>query len=797
MATKKQATQTSEQIAAQAKINDDMPIVDLSAHAEISYLEYAMSVVKGRAIPWVEDGLKPVHRRILYAMSQLDLAHTSKPKKSARVVGDVIGKYHPHGDSAVYMAMVRTAQDFSLRYPLVDGQGNFGSRDGDGAAAMRYTEARMTPIVRTYLDELRSGTVDFVPTYDNTSEEPWVLPSRLPMILLNPSSGIGVGIACEIPSHNLREVVDAAIHVIKNPKATLDDVMQFIQGPDYPTGALIISSKEDIKRAYAEGRGGIRARAKIVIENEGQKNWRVVVQELPYPTSSEAVMKTIQALRNPEPKVKDNKKIFSAEQLRLKNLFGEMIDTFRDEAGKAHKVRLVIEPKSHKQDPKDMIEALLAYAGLEMNCPVNMVAVGRDATPRLKPLMTMLTEWCGFRVDTVERRCRYELQKAEARLHILEGRLLILDHIEEVVRIIKSADDPKAALMERFSLSEIQANDVLEIRLRQLARLERESIVEEIEKLRAEIDRLTKILASPTLLRNLVIKELEADKKTFGDDRRSEIIVTERTSRAALIERSVSQANDEPVTVAISERGWIRVKTGQHPASSFAFKTGDAIKSVFSAKTSDQAVFLDESGKSYSTPLRDLPMAKGGEDVPIATLADFGGSKLAHALVCGPQSRFVMATSAGYGFICKGSDMFTRLRAGKNLVTLDEGAKLLPPAAIQDGIALDSVAFATLSTNRRLLVYRLVEVKELPRGKGVALIGLDEGQSLKSIRVLTEPALTLTLAGAKKPIVLEAETLKRHAQTRSASRKGKPIEAKPGDIDFTPEIIAEDPPAAA
>jgi topoisomerase IV subunit A len=775
--------------------HEELQAVDLSAHAEISYLDYAMSVVKGRAIPWIEDGLKPVQRRIIFAMSELRLGHTEKPKKSARVVGDVIGKYHPHGDASVYEAMVRTAQDFSLRYPLVDGQGNFGSRDGDGAAAMRYTEARMTQIVRTYLDELDSGTVDMVSTYDNTGKEPFVLPSRLPMILLNGGSGIGVGMASEVPSHNLGEVVDAAIHLIRHPKATLDELLQFIKGPDYATGALIISAKDDIRRAYAEGRGAFRARAKITVENPGLKNWRVVVEELPYPTNGEAIMEQIQKLRNPEPKVKNNKKVFSPEQLRLKALFGDLIDAFRDEAGKEHDVRLVIEPKSHKQDPQQLIEALLAYTDLEMNCPLNLVVVGRDRTPILKPLLPLLTEWCEFRVHTVERRCRFELQKASERLHILEGRQIILDHIEEVIRIIKSADDPKQALIDRFGLSEIQAQDVLEIRLRQLARMEHDKIVEEIEKLRAEIDRLNKLLGSPTLLRNQVIRELEADRKTFGDERRTQLVQTERVSRAALIEKTVAQANDEPVTVAVSERGWIRVRPGSLAADAFPFKGGDAVKSIHWAKTGDQAVFLDEAGKSYSTALRDLVGGKNADDTPIATLADFGGSKLAHTVVCGPADRFVLATSAGYGFICKGSDLFTRLRAGKSVVTLDEGAKLLPPCPVPADGDLGALAFAALASNRRLLVYRLSEIKELPRGKGVALLGLDDGQSLRGVRVLAEPRLELAHDGLKKPIVLEGDTLARHAQTRSASRKGKPIDAKPGEIDLAPETPATAPAA--
>lgn len=753
------------------QIKEDIIQKDLSDHAERAYLEYAMSVVKGRAIPSVEDGLKPVQRRILFAMRELSLGPGAKPKKSARVVGDVIGKYHPHGDSAVYEAMVRTAQSFSLRYPLVHGEGNFGSRDGDPAAAMRYTEARMTAFADTFLSELGMGSVDWRANYDNTMEEPQTLPARLPNILLNGAPGIGVGIATEIPPHNLREATDACIAFIKKPKMSLDELLEIIPAPDFPTGGQIISSKEDIRKAYSEGKGSVRVRARYSIEGEGTKNWKLVVHELPYHTSTQQVMEEIDRIFNPKPKEKGGKKIFSPEQLRQKTLFSNLIEKFSDASDKDNPLRLTVEPKNHKQDPKELANALLAYTSMEMNCPINLVAVGLDKTPRQKTLLDLISEWTQYRIATVERRTRYEHEVASRRLHILEGRATILDHIEEVVKILKSAEDPKAALMERFSLSETQAEDVMEIRLRQLARLERQKIEDEMKKLQAEIARLNKLLSSPTALRAQVIKELEADKKDFGDDRRTIILEDTRTEARAVEDTAIS---DDPVTIAISERGWIRAKAGhQHGADAFAFKAGDAVKDMYRAKQSDYVVFLDEAGKSYSCQARDLPSAKGGEDVPISRLADFG-AKLSWAIVGAPEDRFVVASDAGYGFICKISDMATRLRAGKSLLTLPEGSKPILPCPVPADIDPEQTAFVALSSNSRLLGYRLSEIADLPRGKGLALIGLDSEQTLSQIAILRDNRLFYRI-GEAKPTRMPDDEFASHVQSRSSSKKGKPI----------------------
>ena len=777
---------------------EDVVFTDLAAHAEASYLEYAMSVVKGRAIPSVADGLKPVQRRILFAMKELGLSSDKKPKKSARVVGDVIGKYHPHGDSAVYEAMVRIAQPFSLRYPLVIGEGNFGSRDGDPPAAMRYTEARLAPIAETFLGELDMGTVDWRNNYDNTSQEPCVLPARLPNLLLNGAPGIGVGIATEIPPHNMRETVEACIALIKNPKMTLEQVMSHIQGPDYPTGGQIISPRSEIFKAYQDGKGSVRLRAKYSIENEGQKNWRIVVHELPYYASAQLIMEEMERIFNPKPKEIKGKKIVTAEQERLKRLFTEMVERYNDASDKDTPLRLVFEPKSHKQDPQEMITALLAYTSMEMNCPINLVAVGLDGTPKQKNLLEILSEWCDFRIKTVENRTRFELEKASHRLHILEGRKIILDHIEEVVQIIKnseSSEKAKLALMERFSLSEIQAIDVLEMKLRQIARLELEEIEREIAELKAKIAGLQLLLDDPAELRKQVIKELNKDLKAYGDDRRTVILEAERVVAKAIEEQAIS---DEPLTVAISSRGYIHAKTGHaHEAESFgSFLEGDTLKILSKAKMSDMLVVLDDAGRSYSFPLSKLPSAKGGQSLSIAALTpgiSENKAKYAASFVAQANTKAVLATTKGYGFICKASDMLTALRKGKNIVNLGD-AKLIDPSVIPPGADPEQTAFCALSSNNRLLAYRLSEINELPKGKGVALIGLDKDCSLSQIQVLKNNELWLNISGKLKK--MDDSEFASHVQSRSSSKKGKPVDApKTAKIDLAGPPPSDEAPS--
>ncbi len=498
---------------------EDDGTLALDRYAERAYLAYAMSVVKSRALPQVEDGLKPVQRRILYAMNEMRLSSTSKHVKSARVVGDVIGKYHPHGDISVYDAMVRVAQDFSLRYPLVDGQGNFGSRDGDSAAAMRYTECRLTPIAELLLAEIDRGTVDFIPNYDGAFEEPQLLPARLPFVLLNGASGIAVGMATEIPPHNLREVAEATCHLIRHPEATLEDVLGIIPGPDFPGGGQLISTPETIREAYASGRGSLRLRARWKIEELARGQWRAIVDELPHGVSAAQVLSEIETLTNPQPRA--GKKEVSQEQKNLKQLVLGVLDTVRDESSDKAPVRIVLEPKSSRQNRDEFMAVLLAHTSLETSASVNMTMIGRDGRPQQKNLVQILREWIDFRYVTVERRTRHRLDEVDRRIHILEGRMIAFLHIEEVIRVIRESDEPKPALIAAFGLSDIQAEDILEIRLRQLARLEGFKIEKELAELRDERAGLQHLLDSRAAMTKLILKEIQDDAKKYGDDRRT------------------------------------------------------------------------------------------------------------------------------------------------------------------------------------------------------------------------------------------------------------------------------------
>ncbi|HEX2604961.1 MAG TPA: DNA topoisomerase IV subunit A, partial [Oxalicibacterium sp.] len=592
----------------QASLFDAAPTGDgesltLATFAERAYLDYAISVVKGRALPDVSDGQKPVQRRILYTMNELGLNASAKPRKSAAVVGDVLGKLHPHGDQSVYDALVRMAQDFSLRYPLIDGQGNFGSRDGDGAAAMRYTEARLTPIAKLLLDEIDMGTVDFQPNYDGSSEEPMLLPSRLPFALLNGASGIAVGMATEMPSHNLREVAQAAVAMIRNPKITHEELMAIIPGPDFPGGGQIITAPSAISEMYATGRGSLKVRATWKVEDLARGQWQAVVTELPHGVSAQRVLEEIEELTNP--KVKLGKKSLSPDQVALKQTILALLDAVRDEAGRDAPVRLVFEPKSKNQDQTEFMNMLLAHTSLETSVPVNLVMIGGDGRPRQKSLSEMLQEWITFRFETVTRRTQFRLQKVEDRIHILEGREAILLNIDKVIKIIRESDEPKPALIDAFKLSERQAEDILEIRLRQLARLETIKIQQELAELREEKATLQDLLDNPSSMKRLIIKEIEGDAKQYGDDRRTLIEVAER----AVIETKVI---DEPVTVVISQKGWVRARTGHgHDAAQFSFKAGDALYGTFECRTVETLLVFGSNGRIYSVPVASLPGARG------------------------------------------------------------------------------------------------------------------------------------------------------------------------------------------
>lgn len=726
----------------QIREEEDGESIMLHDSASRDYLEYAIAVVKGRALPDVRDGMKPVQRRVLFAMRELGLSATSKPVKSARVVGDVIGKYHPHGDTSAYDAMVRVAQPFSLRYPLVDGQGNFGSRDGDSAAAMRYTEARLTPMSELLLAELDEGTVDFQANYDGSMDEPAFLPARLPFTLLNGASGIAVGMATEIPSHNLNEVAAAAIYKIQHPDAGVDELLAHIPGPDYPGGGQIISSPTDIAAAYKTGRGSLRVRARYEIEEMARGAWQVVFKELPPGVSSAKVLSEIGLLLSPQPKA--GKKVVEQSAAQLKALFSSQLDRVRDESGKDDDVRLVFEPASSRQDRDEFIALLLAHTSLETTAPINLVAVGLDGRPCQKNLADLVGEWCTFRLRTVERRTGFRLNKVNDRIHILEGRRIVYLNIDEVIRIIREADDPKQDLMTHFNLSERQAEDILEIRLRQLARLEGIKIEQELEKLNSEKQDLEKLLASETLLRKQVIKEIQADAAKHGDKRRTVIEMAATASRSELV--SVA---DEPVTVIVSEKGWARVRQGHGlDISSVAFKDGDRLSSVHECRSVESLVIVSQEGRAYTVPVASLPDGRG-MGAPLISFVEMGGSKIAQVLTGKPEDELLVAKSSGYGFICRFSDLLSRQKAGKSFLTVEEGASILPFCRIAS--SPPAAYLAALSSEGRLLVFPLEQMKRLSGGKGVQIMGLKDKDTLSQAITIAGPVVKVTGSFRNKP----------------------------------------------
>ncbi len=747
---------------------DDPDSFSLGLYAERAYLDYAVSVVKGRALPDVADGLKPVQRRILYAMDAMGLGPTAKPVKSARVVGDVLGKFHPHGDQAAYDALVRLAQDFSMRYPLIDGQGNFGSRDGDGAAAMRYTEARLTPFSRLLLDEIDQGTVNFAPNYDGSTEEPTLLPARLPIVLLNGASGIAVGMATEIPSHQLNEVAAATIALIKNPKLGLSDVLAQIRGPDFPGGGHIISSSQEIEEIYRTGRGSIKVRARYKLEELARGQYQWVITELPPGVSAARVLEEIEEITNP--KVKLGKKALTADQLALKQSMLALLDTVRDESGKDAPVRLVFEPKTSKIDKDELINTLLAQTSLETSVPINLVVIGRDGRPAQKGLLEILKEWIEFRLTTVQRRSQHRLNKVIDRIHILEGRLQVLLNIDKVIRIIRESDEPKPALMQAFKLSDRQAEDILEIRLRQLARLEHIKIESELAELRGEKTELEELLGSDSALRKKIIKEIEQDAKTYGDQRRT--LIEEATRATAQV-----KVIDEPVTVIVSAKGWVRARQGHgHDPSQFTFKAGDQLSGTFEVRTTDTVIALASNGKALSVGVNQLPSARG-DGVPITSLIELEpGSRCEQVISGSPESRVVIATQGGYGLICQLSDMVSRLKAGKQFVTLEEGDQPILPRVIPP----DSKDLLCVTESGKALLFSLEEVKVLKNGgRGVILMGLDKGDRLSAILPVSKPGAVITGQGRGGKLRSDVLTLRQLAEWRGTrARKGKLLEPR-------------------
>ena len=753
-------------------------------------------MVKGRALPDVCDGQKPVQRRILYSMSRMGLGFGgangntgARPVKCARVVGDVLGRFHPHGDQAAYDALVRMAQDFSQRYPLIDGQGNFGSRDGDGAAAMRYTEARLAKITSLLLDEIDEGTVEFTPNYDGSTEEPRQLPARLPFALLNGASGIAVGLATEIPSHNLREIADACVALIKSPKLGEDELLALIPGPDYPGGGQIISGAGEIAEAYRTGRGSLKCRARWKIEELARGQWQLVVTELPPGVSTQRVLEEIEELSNP--KIKAGKKALSLEQTQLKATLLSVLDVVRDESSKDAAVRLVCEPKTSRIQQQELITTLLAHTSLETSSPINLTMIGLDGRPTQKSLRQMLTEWIEFRQATIERRSQHRLNKVLDRTHILEGRQLVLLNIDEVIAIIRQSDDPKAALMARFKLSSAQAEDILEIRLRQLARLEAIKIEQELSTLRGEQGKLEEILGSPAALRRLMVKEIELDAKTFADPRRTLI----QAEKKSVLEVKVV---DEPVTVVVSQKGWVRAQKGwardrngdAGAATEYNFKAGDGLYGTFECRTVDTLLAFGNNGRVYSIAVASLPGARG-DGQPVTSLIELeAGTQLAYYFAGPASACLLLSSSGGYGFMATVENMISRLKAGKAFLTCNEGEVLCRPspvAAVCGAVPwLPATHVACASTGGRILTFEIAELKSMSNGgRGLMLIDLDAQDTLAGAAAYTR---SVKIEGIGRGGKAREETLE--IRSLNNARAARARKGKAADLGFKPVSVS-------
>lgn len=717
----------------------DLNAVDLGVYAERAYLDYAMSVVKGRALPQVQDGLKPVQRRILYAMQQMGLSAGSKPVKCARVVGDVLGKYHPHGDTAAYDALVRLAQSFTLRYPLIDGQGNFGSRDGDGAAAMRYTEARLTPVAKLLLDELEQGSVDFINNYDGSQQEPSLLPARLPMLLLNGASGIAVGMATEMPPHNLNEVAQAALALLKQPKTDDATLMQLMPGPDFPGGGQVISTAQDIANAYRTGRGSLRVRGVCEIEEMARGQWQLVFTQLPHGVSTATVLQDIEALTNPQ--IKTGKKTLSPEQVQLKTMFVGLLDAARDESGKDAAVRLVFEPKSSRIERDVLINALLKHTSLESTVSLNLVCIGLDGRPRQMGLREILQQWVDYRIHTVRRRSQHHLSKLQDRIHVLEGRLLVMLSVDAVIKVIRNADEPKPELMNAFNLSERQADDILDMRLRQLAKLEGFKIEQELAESQNKAADLQALLDNESALQKQVGKEISADAKTYGDARRTLI---EAASKAD-IEIPVT---DEPVTVMVSAKGWVRARQGHgHDASTFSYKTGDSAWIVTECRTVDKLYAFSATGRIYTIAVSDLPSARG-DGVPWTTLMDAEPNpQWLTAMTGAADLGVLLITKQAMALRATLSDVQATRKSGKQFVNLDEGD------AVKFVMSFDETSnVLSITSDGRALVQAVADIKVLAAGgKGVILQKLEAKASIVAACVVGEGGVTVRGISRNKP----------------------------------------------
>ncbi len=747
----------------------------IERHASQAYLGYAVSTVKARALPDVADGLKPVQRRILFAMGQ---AGTTGFAKCARYVGEVLGKYHPHGDASTYEAMVHLAQPFSMRYPLIDGQGNFGSRDGDSAAAYRYTEAKLSRHAELMLAEIDEGTVDWIKNYDGKFDEPQLLPARLPFGLLNGSFGIPVGFSTRIASHNLKEVAAAAAHVIKHPRAVVKDVLAIMPGPDFPGGGQIISALDEIRIAYETGRGSIAMRARWQVEQLARGQWRIVVTELPHGVSCRQVLEEIEALVNPRPST--GKKEVSQEQRRLKQFMLEQIEAVRDESDRKSKLRLVIEPRSSRQSAEETMKTLLVHTSLESRFALNLTWLGLDGLPETKDLVTILKEWGEFRQKTVRRRTQFRLKRCTERLEIVMGRLLAFVKIDEIIKLIRSCDDQSEAkikLKEKFKFSERQAEDIVNLRLGQLTRLDGVKLNEERKALEVEKTGLKEILDDEKVLKKLVIKELEADAKTYGDERRTLLKADERSS----IEHTVVE---EPITVILSKKGWVRGRNGHGvDMASVNFKDGDARYLELECKTTDTLTVLAAGGKCFSVDAAVLPSGRG-DGAPMNTLINSGQNDIVWVGLGSAETRMLLANSAGNGFLCKLGDLATKTKQGKDFMSVPDGSRVLVPTFLEEGESNTFVA--ALSSDARLLLFPLDELPVRPNGGvGVQLLALPDKVSLAGVAVTDGSSLTVSgFKRSRKTAELNKKDLAEYLGKRA--QRGRVC-----DVGFRPDGLGD------
>jgi len=736
----------------------------IERHASQAYLGYAVSTVKSRALPEIADGLKPVQRRILYAMGD---SATQGFAKCARYVGEVLGKYHPHGDSSTYEALVHLAQPFSMRYPLIDGQGNFGSRDGDSAAAYRYTEAKLSRYAELMLAEIGEGTVDFIKNYDGKFDEPVLLPARVPFGLLNGSFGIPVGFSTRIPSHNLKEVAAAAAYVIKHPRAKVEDILEIMPGPDFPGGGQIISPAEEIRQAYESGRGSLLQRCKWETEQLARGQWRVVITELPHGVSVRQVSEEIEALANPKPGL--GKKEVTQEQKRLKQFILDQVEAVRDESDRKSRLRLVIEPRSSRQNPEELMAALLVRTSLESRYAVNMTWLGLDGLPETKGIVEVLREWGAWRAQTVRRRTQHRLDRCEERLHIVQGRLLAYARIDEIIKLIRAAEDQadaKAKMMAKWKFTERQAEDIVNIRLGQLTKLDGVKLNDERKALETEKKGLKEILGDEKELKRLVVKELDADAKLYGDARRTLL----KTEERAQVERTVVE---EPLTVVLSQKGWIRARTGHGlDLATLTFKDGDGLLQSLECKTTDPLIVLAASGKTFTLEAAGIPAGRG-DGSPVNTLVNSSSDDIVWMGTGDAGQQLLMNSSAGLGFVCRLGDLVSKTKQGKDFMSVAEGARAQVPARVDGGKFV-----AALSSDARLLLFPLEEIPVRPNGGvGVQLIALPDKVTLAAVALSDGKSLAVSGIKRKNRAVqtLEARQLAEHMGKRA--QRGKVCDA--------------------